>query len=400
MKEKKSAIKEFDVIAIIRRSLSEPLLLTVWLLISGIIGVVVAFNRQKEYTAQVVLAPEMSAGGLGMSESLSSMASTFGIDLGSKSAMDAIYPELYPTIFASNDFILSLFDVKVTLKETGQEKTYLNHLKEDYKMPFWQYPKSWLVSTLGPKDPGANKQDIDPFRLTRKQETLVDGVRNSIACLIDQKTSVITIAVTDIDPEVAAILADTLQTRLQNYITDYRTKKARKDLDYYNELTASSLKDYEEARDEYISYADTHMGSNLEAYNTRIEELESAMQLRYNIYTSMLSQAQNAQAKVQERIPAYTIVQNSTVPNKPSSLPRIYVLIIALFIGGSIQLFWVNWGRTMWRNRRKNKRKDKATPISSSTDDTDGEATDDTDGDATDGSSEADDLTDDTPDED
>lgn len=356
MEEKKSKLKEIDVIAIIRKSLSEPRLLFVYLFIAGILGVVVAFNRPKYFTAQVVLAPEVSAGGLGMSESLSSMASSFGIDLGGKSSMDAIYPELYPTIFASNDFILSLFDVKVHVKETNEDKTYLDHFKQDYKTPFWEYPKMWLSALLAPKDPGANRTDIDPFRLTRKQESLVDAVRNSVACLIDQKTSVITISVTDCDPEVAAVLADTLQLRLQNYITDYRTKKARKDLDYYNELAASSLKEYREARDAYVSFSDTHQGSTLEAYNTRIQELESNMQLRYNIYTSMVSQAQSAQAKVQERIPAYTIIQNSTVPNKPSSLPRIYVLFIALVLGGCAQLAWVNWGRIWWRNRRNSKK--------------------------------------------
>lgn len=365
MEEKKSKLKEIDVMAIIRKSLSEPRLLFVYLFVAGILGVVVAFNRPKYFTAQVVLAPEVNAGGLGMSESLTSMASSFGIDLGGKSSMDAIYPELYPTIFASNDFILSLFDVKVHVKETNEDKTYLEHFKQDYKMPFWDYPKLWLLKLIAPKDPNANKTDIDPFRLTRKQEELVDNVRNSVACLIDQKTSVITISVTDCDPEVAAILADTLQMRLQNYITDYRTKKARKDLDYYNELATTSLQEYRDARDAYVSFSDTHQGSTLEAYNTRIQELESNMQLRYNIYTSMVSQAQSAQAKVQERIPAYTIIQNSTVPNRPSSLPRIYVLFISLVLGGCAQLAWVNWGRTWWRNRRKPKHADKSGDVES-----------------------------------
>lgn len=42
-----------------------------------------------------------------------------------------------------------------------------------------------------------------------------------------QKTSVISISVMDQDPMVAAILADTLQSRLQQYITEYRTKKQK-----------------------------------------------------------------------------------------------------------------------------------------------------------------------------
>lgn len=356
MEEKKKKTLEFDVVGILLKSLREWKLLAVCLLVSGILGVVVALNRPKYYTAQVVLAPEMSAGGLGMSESLSSMASTFGIDLGTKSSMDAIYPELYPTVFASNDFILDLFNVEVTLKETGEKKTYLKHLQEDYKEPFWDVPINWLKAAILPKDSTAGKTEIDPFRLTRRQEKMVDAVRNSIACLIDQKTSVITICMTDGDPEVAAILTDTLQNRLQNYITDYRTKKARQDYQYYQNLADSSLVEYHKARDTYAAYSDAHQGATLEAFTTVGEELENKMQMCYNVYTTMSSQAQNAKAKIQERIPAYTIIQAATVPNKPSSLPRIYVLFAFLCIGGGLQLTWVNWGRDAWRKMRSKKK--------------------------------------------
>lgn len=353
MEENNKNTSEFNILAIISNSLRAWKLLLFWLTVTGILGIVVALNRPKYFTAQVVLAPEMSAGGLGMSESLSSMASTFGIDLGTKSSMDAIYPELYPTVFASNDFVLKLLDIKVRLKETGEEKTYLKHLQEDYKPAFWEKPINWLKAKLLPADPGAGKVDIDPFRLTRRQEKIVDSVRNSIACLIDQKTSVITVCMTDIDPEVAAILVDTLQVRLQDYITDYRTKKARQDYNYYQHLSDSSFVEYRKARDKYVEYSDSHQGATLEAFTTIGEELENKMQLAYNVYTTMNQQAQTAKAKIQERIPAYTIIQKPTVPNKPSSMPKIYTLIFFLIGGYIIELTWVNWGRKGWAALRK-----------------------------------------------
>lgn len=351
MEENNKKSWEFDLVAILRKSLSEFRLLAIVCFVSAVLGTVVAFNRTRLFTAQVVLAPEMSAGGMGMSESLASMASSFGINLGSKASMDAIYPELYPAVLASNDFIIALFDVPVHLKETGADKTYLEHLKEDYRMPFWDYPKMWLRKLLPSNDPYAGRVEFDPFRLSRKQESLVEFVRNSVACLIDQKTSVITICMTDVDAEVAAIMADTVQHRLQDYITDYRTKKARQDVDYYTQLVKSSREEYETARDEYVAYSDTHQGASLGAFTTRLEELENLMQLRYNVYQQMVAQQQTALGKVQERTPAYTIIQSSSVPNKPSSLPRIYVMFIFVFLGGLLQLTWVNWGRDLWRNR-------------------------------------------------
>lgn len=356
MEEQKKKTLEFDILGIIGKSLKEWKLLLFWLTLSGILGVVIALNRPKYFTAQVVLAPEMSSGGLGLSESLGSMASTFGIDIGGKSSMDAIYPELYPTVLSSNDFILDLLKVKVRLRETGEHKTYLQHLQEDYKEPFYDVPINWIKKKLAPADPYAGKKTIDAFRLTRRQERMVEGVRNSISCLIDQKTSVISIGMTDIDAEVAAILVDTIQVRLQNYITDYRTKKARQDYDYYKNLADSCFAAYKKARNRYAEYSDSHQGATLEAFTTVGEELENKMQMCYNTYQGMDQQAQTAKAKIQERIPAYTIIQASTVPNKPSSMPKIYTLFFFLFGGGMIQLIWVNWGRDGWKSMRGKKK--------------------------------------------
>lgn len=352
MEENKKKTSEFDIIKILYNSLCEWKLLFAWLFVTGVLGVVVALNRPKYFTAQVVLAPEMSAGGLGMSEGLAGMASAFGVNLGGKQSMDAIYPELYPTVFASTDFILDLFTVDVHLKTTGETKPYLKHLQEDYKTPFYDVPLNWLKAKLAPADPLAGKKTIDPFRLTRRQEKLVDNVRNSIACLIDQKTSVITICMTDQDPEVAAILVDTLKCRLQTYITDYRTKKARQDYNYYQSLADSCFAEYQKARDRYTQYSDSHQGATLEAFTTIGEELENKMQMCYNTYQTMDQQAQASKAKIQERIPAYTTIQASTVPNKPSSMPKIYTLIMFLMAGFGIQLVWVNWGRKGFKKLR------------------------------------------------
>lgn len=349
-------MKEIDIIGVARKALDERRLLFITLFVSAVVGIVVALNRDRLYTARVTMAPEMSGGGLGMGGDLASMASSFGFDLGGKGSMDAIYPQLYPAVVASNEFVLSLFDVPVHLKSTDENKTYIEHVVQDYRMAFWEYPGYWmrqLIAKFSAPDPYAGKAGIDPFRLSRKQEGIVDGIRGLIVCLIDQQTSVITIEMTDIDPEVAAIMADTVQHRLQDYITDYRTKKARQDVDYYSELVKTSRAEYEAARDEYVAYSDTHQGASLGAFTTRLEELENLMQLRYNVYQQMVAQQQTAQGKVQERTPAYTIIESSTVPNRPSSLPKLYTLAFFIILGMGWHTVWVNWLRDFWRSRRK-----------------------------------------------
>ena len=141
--ERKS--NEIDVIGIIKKVLKEWRLLMRFIIVFAIIGVVVALNKPKVYTTTVILAPEYS-GGSALPEGLSSIASMVGVNIGgaSKGGVDAIYPQIYPDVLTSSDFIIKLFDVKVQQEEDTTTKTYYRHLVEDEKIPFWNYPMIFL----------------------------------------------------------------------------------------------------------------------------------------------------------------------------------------------------------------------------------------------------------------
>ncbi len=334
--------KEIDVIGIIKKVWSAKTSLYISICVSAIIGIVVALNTPKDYTSTVVLAPELSSGGLGMSSSLSDMASTFGIDLGSKSSIDAIYPEIYPEIFASSDFVKQMFNIRVQQMNSNQVKTLKEHLLKDNKIPFWQIPKIWIAKWFAKKGDSSKKHINDnTFLLSKKDEALIASIKNNISCLIDNKTSVITISVTDQDPMVAAIVADTLQHRLQNYITDYKTRKARIDLQYYQKLYTQSKKDYLKAQSAYASYSDANESVVLQSVKSKIDEYENEMQLKFNAYAQMATQLQNAKAKVQEHTPAFTIIEQPKTSNKASSTPRSFIVIVFIFIGMFVDAIWV-----------------------------------------------------------
>lgn len=189
-------------------------------------GIVIALNSPKEYTAESILAPEIQSTGL--SGSLSDMAANFGLDLDTKKSVDAIYPELYPIVVGSNDFIRNLFDIKVRTTKSDSVTTYFNHLKYQTKVPFWQTWKLKLIHALIKKNDTANLVgNVDKFQMPKKEFETCEGIRNNIACLVDNKTSIITITCTDQDPLVAAILVDTVQNRLQEYINKYKTKRIK-----------------------------------------------------------------------------------------------------------------------------------------------------------------------------
>lgn len=342
MEEQKNT-KEIDVIGLIKKVFSEKKLLTISIIAGAIVGVIIALSTPKTYTSEVLLAPEIASGGLGLSSNLADMASSFGIDLSSSGkTMDAIYPEIYPEVLSSKDFVYSLFNIPVRLKDDDNTRTYLTHITKELKFPFWDYPKMWIAKLLKPDpDKGKGGGGKDPFKLSKVEDDICRAISSNIECLVDNKTSVILISVTDQDPLVAAIVADTVQNRLQNYITSYRTKKARTDYQYYSDLYDEAKKEYEKAQSKYAGFSDANQDVVLESYAAKRDELENEMQLAFNLMNQMSTQMQTAKAKIQERTPAYTIIETPKMPYKASSTPRFIIVLVTMLFFAAMASFWI-----------------------------------------------------------
>ena len=126
-----------------------------------------------------------------------------------------------------------------------------------------------------------------------------------------------------------------LTAKLQDFITDYRTRKARVDVDYYQKLTNEAKKDYEAIREKYVNSADANTDVILESVRAKVEDMENEMQLKYDAYTTLDKQLQAAKAKVQERTPAFTMIKGSSVPIKPAGPKRM------IFVAGMIFLSFI-----------------------------------------------------------
>lgn len=329
---------EIDIISLVNKVLKAKKTLVICFLTSLILGIGYVLGQQKTYTASVMIAPE--ANSMGMSQSISDIAGAIGMSLGNNNqGVDAIYPEIYPEIFASNDFIIKMFDIPVIAK--GIKKTYYNHILQDTETPYYKKPMVFLTQLFKKEEPKSNNNKLNPFQLTKQQDNVCSAIRSNIDCQTGKGNSVICISVADVDPYVAACLADTLQKRLQEYITLYRTQKARQDLAYAQKLNNEAKAIYEKARQKYVSFADANTDVMLTSYQAQIEDLENDMQLKYNNYTSTKQQVQQAHDKIKENTPAFTIIQQASVPLKASSTPRSIIVIMFLLFGVFVDIIWV-----------------------------------------------------------
>jgi capsular polysaccharide biosynthesis protein len=293
----------------------------------------------------VKLAPEVSGEDVG---NLSSIASSFGFDIGGATSQDAIYPELYPELFESSEFIVGLYDIQITTKDHKLQTDYFTYIKEHQKKNPLTWPFIWttlkLTSLFESEDTitSSNGQGgINPFTMSRKDYMLMQNIMEKISCSVDKKTSVITIKVQDQDPLVCAIMADSVKAQLQNFIIRYRTSKVVEDVVHYQQLRDSAEAEYDLVMQAYSRFCDTHNDIILQSYQSERDKLESELALKQNSLTAIEAQLQTTKVKLREKTPAFTTLKSATVPVKPAGPKR--VLFIALMmvlstIGGSIYI--------------------------------------------------------------
>lgn len=350
--------QEIDLLELAGKIWADRRLVLKWCGIAVVVALVVAFSIPKEYTTTVMLAPEVEGGSRSLG-GLSALAGMAGIDMGSGESSDALYPDLYPDIVSSVGFTTELFNVPVKDAEGELDTNLYTYLKEEQRSPWWSaiisFPfkcLGWVMSLFKEEEEGTDG-GVNPFQLTKDEDGVVKALNERIAVSVDKKTSLISLSVTMQDPLISATMTDTVMAKLQDYITEYRTNKARHDLDFTQKLYDEAQKKYYDAQQAYADYVDMNQNISLRSVQTRQERLQNEMNLAYNLYNQTAQQLQLAKAKVQENTPVYTIVQAATVPLKASKPSKLMILVGFVFLAGVGSVGWILFGRNIWTSLKQ-----------------------------------------------
>ena len=345
MKTKPKKESAIDLGKIFKDLLKHKKIYFIVLAVAFVLAVIYSLGLPNYYNCTVKLSPELS-GRTSSSSALASLASSFGVNIGAATGRntEALFPTVYPELMKSVDFKTSLFNVPVTIEgnkkkgEVDRTMTYFDYLVKEQKRPWWSTAIGGTMKAItgifSNSEKSENKEmpPLDPFRLTKKQTSIVKAINKRVVCNVDKKTMLITISVTDQDPVICATMADTVKTRLQNFITDYRTSKVRVDLEYNKKICAEAKARYEKARQKYAEFMDSNHDIILQTVRQRQTELENDMQLKYNAYQQVAARLMDAEARVQEETPAFTTLQSATVPIQKAGPSRGKICLIFLFL--------------------------------------------------------------------
>ncbi|WP_394872189.1 chain-length determining protein [Bacteroides xylanisolvens] len=316
-----------------------------------VIGVIVAISIPKQYTVEVALSPEM---GNNKGAGLSGLAASFlgsGVTMGD--GTDALNASLSADIVSSTPFLLELSNMKVPV--SGSEEISLSSYLNEESSPWWGYVIGFPGMVIGgvkslfteneDESISSDKASRGTIELSKKEFQKIESLKRKIVASVDKKTSMTTVSVTLQSPKVAAVVADSVVKKLQEYIIDYRTSKSKEDCLYLEKLFKERQQEYYEAQRKYADYMDSHDNIILQSVRTEQERLQNDMSLAYQVYSQVAGQLQVARAKVQEEKPVFAVVEPAVVPLEPSGTSRKIYVLAFIFLSVCIVIFWNLFGK-------------------------------------------------------
>ena len=318
-----------------------------------IIGVIVAISIPKQYTVEVTLSPEM---GNNKGGGLSGLAASFlgsGVSMGE--GTDALNASLSADIVSSTPFLLELSNIKVPV--SGSEKISLSSYLDEESSPWWSYVIGFPGMVIGgvkslfieDEDESIflDKASQGTIELSKKESQKIESLKKKIVASVDKKTSMTSVTATFQDSKVAAVVADSVVKKLQEYIIDYRTSKSKEDCLYLEKLFKERQQEYYVAQKKYADYMDSHDNIILQSVRTEQERLQNDMSLAYQVYSQVASQLQVARAKVQEEKPVFAVVEPAVVPLYPSGTSRKVYVLVFVFLSVCIVISWNLFGKDL-----------------------------------------------------
>ena len=341
-KEKKTGQNMADFVQLIRLLWNNRRRIVLNCFWGGVISIIVAFSIPKEYTSKAVIAPEISSLG-GISGGLGALASMAGINMDTEE--EAIYPQLYPQIVSTTPFLCDLAVIKVEgkYKRDSISTNLYNYLCGYQKEPWWSKVLSAPFKLIKHEKKAFLEDDmvLNPRYLDRDQQKILKELDERISVELDKLTSAIYVNVTMQDARIASIVADAVTENLQKYVTDYRTAKARKDMENTQRMYDEARDNYYAAQHAYAEYCDQHMGITKLQYLMEQDRLSEEKEIAYNLYNQLAQQLDMCRTKLLEKTPVVVLLQPSTVPYKATTPKKMMIGLLFVFLAFFGTVTWL-----------------------------------------------------------
>ena len=350
--------QELDIMELISKLWKKKTMIIKWCVAGAIIGLIAGFSIPKTYTAGVTFAPETQQK---TNSSVSSIASMMGVNL--NNSVDAISVEMYPDIVHSTPFIYELFDLPVTFERKDSTITtdLLDYMKEYQKSAWWSHvigapfkALGWILSIGKEREEDIPINDLNVSNLPKKERGVVKFFAENILVNVDKKTGKTNMSLELQDPLVVATVMEAVTENLKNYMSDYRTSKARQDIENLEVICAQRKADYYLAQQAYAQSVDGNKNVARKSAQAELERLQQEMNLAYQVYSQVATQLEGARIQAEQAKPVFVIIDPITVPLRKTAPSKAKLLVIFTFLAGCCAAGWVLFGDEYWKKLKEN----------------------------------------------
>lgn len=332
-----------DIMAMVRSLWDGRKTIIICTAICLVLGVLAALTMKRSYTVKTVMVPQLGQ----QKNSLSSLASLAGFDMGATTSNGELSPLVYPQIANSTTFQLQLMhtplhyskcDTMISMfdyAQAGYEKPTVIDVVKRYTiglpgviMGLFKKPPEEIVLPSGSAEDSGPK----PIVVSVKEQAMLDGFGNVVMLDVDKKEGYITLTVNGLEPIQTAELALKAQQLLQDEVTRFRVEKSQGELEYI-QARYDEIKLENERNQGYLAVV-TDRTQNVATQRATVEK--SRVQSKYNvsnaIFLEMAKQLEQAKMQVKKDTPVFTVIQPVTIPMKPSN-SRAKKVVIWTFLG-------------------------------------------------------------------
>jgi uncharacterized protein involved in exopolysaccharide biosynthesis len=327
-----------------------------------ILGVSLALLSPKEYTATTVMVPQMSGktsamGGLG------SLAALAGIDLSNTSQSNEISPILYPKIVTSTPFKLELMNTPLKFEKFNKPISLYQYYTNDTIPTFFGVIKKYTVGLPGliielikpneKRNSLKSKEDVNLIELTEEQEEVSKKLEKLINLEVEAKEGYLTLTVIMNEPLAAAQLAQKAQELLQREITNFKSQKAKAELDFIQERYNEAQAKAEGYQLNIAQKTDQYKNLTSSVPQVQTSRIQTKYSIANTVFQELAKQLEQAKIQVKKDTPIFTVIQPVTIPLEKSKPNRPMIIIFGILLGGFVGLLIIIGKEVMSALQRK-----------------------------------------------
>ncbi len=343
------SIARIDTIQIIKILLKAKKRILKFIIISVILGLLVAIFSPTEYTSSSIFTTVSSGKSVG--KGLSGIVAALGVNV-NDSEESVIFPVQYPLIFESTPFKKDILKTLISVEDQDSLVTLSYYLSDLKKTSLLTVVKKYTIGLPGvilrsfkkeKKAPILNDRDSAFHYLNEKEIRQLDYIYSNLVLNRNDEEGYVEILGTMPEAKSSAQLVNKVQNLLQKFIIDFNIKKAEQDLLFIESRFKNAEDVYFAKRSALAEFRDKNLNLTRNLAQTRIEQLQTEYNLSFQLYSQLSGELENAKLKVARDTPIFTVLKPITIPIEASS-PRRFVImfgsfIVGLFLGILVTLF-------------------------------------------------------------